>query len=222
MENSRAFTLAALILAFVSCVAALLVVPEVRCMVGLDPSLLAQDARCKARPAAGTGIAASWRSGGGSQPLDVSAEARVIHIRTRFNDVEQAMESGLYGSVRKEITGISGDSAYATIYVGDGEIPKIRARVYSGDRRTSMQAYYEGGELLFVYRTVARILPSGPSDIEQERYYFGPEGMIRWLDTRREPVSPSSDRFRDRGREVAAFASTLLGGSRTDDPVIAF
>jgi hypothetical protein len=207
MSTSRLITSITLVLAFVTCVAALLVVPEARCMIGLEPG---NGLHCAPREA----IPVATGAGG-------SVESLVGRIRTRFNEVEREMGSNQLASSRREIAGVAADSAYATIYTLGNEIPKIRARVYSGLLRTSYQAYYADGGLVFVYRTTARTDVPGAPDMDEQRFYFAGGRMIRWLQGNGErPVAPSSAEFVDAEQRIRAIGDGLMRGATSPDAVI--
>ncbi|MBV9107895.1 MAG: hypothetical protein JO306_00635 [Gemmatimonadetes bacterium] len=206
----------------VSCIAAALVVPEVRCAIGLT-SNIAQ--ACPRREASSQGVAPGFAPGApalsapsGMTPADV--DASVLRIRARFQEVEREMAAGQYDSLRKEVTGLGGDSAYATIYVAAGQVPKIRARVYQGDVRTSYQAWYDGGRLVFLYRTASRLLPSGPSEFEEQRFYFDGGTMVRWLDAARRDVPAGSAEYVDAEQTIRRVGDGLIAGATSQDAVI--
>lgn len=219
MNMSRLATLITLVLAFVSCVAAVLVVPEFRCAVGLETSIPRQ---CGTRKASAQDVAPQFtspRHGSTAASERAAAEAAVLRIRARFQQIEGDLEAGRLGSDRKEIFGIAGDSAYATIYFAAGEIPKVRARIFENGDRTAYQAFYEGGELVFMFRTVDRLLPSGPQRLEEQRYYFDHGRMVRWLSPGGE-VPGGSAAYADAERRVRALGAALLAGAQSSDAAI--
>jgi hypothetical protein len=220
MNASRLATLIALALAFVSCVAAVLVVPEVRCAMGLETSLQRQ---CAMRRASAQDVGEQFATPRDAPPVTDARAATavaVLHIRARFDQVESAVEAGRLPSIRKEISGLRGDSAYATIYLSGSEIPKIRARIFENGNRTSYQAIYEGERLVFMFRTVDRLYPSGPQRLEEQRYYFDGGRMIRWLATPGGEVSSTTAEYVDAEQRIRALGGNLLDGARSPDGVI--
>jgi len=220
MNASRLATLIALLLAFVSSVAAVLVVPEVRCAIGLETTLR----QCGPRTASAQGVENQFASPGGGPVAtgeQAAAAAAVLRIRARFQQVEGDVEAGRLDASRKEISGLAGDSAYATIYQSDGEIPKVRARIFANGSRTAYQAYYDGGRLFFLFYTVDRLLPSGPQRLEEQRFYFDDGRMIRWLAPGGE-VSSASSEYAQAEQRMRSLAARLLDGARSADGTIAF
>jgi hypothetical protein len=216
VNDSRSVTVITLSLAVVTCVAAILVVPEVRCGLGLEKDKALHGARCVPR---------NVRPGpAGPQPfLSGSADAAALEfiigrIRATFESVER--DRGQYATLRKEIRGLGADSAYATIYSTSSTIPKIRARLFSGALRTSIQAYYDGGELVFVYQTISQIFPSGEREIEQQRFYFSGGRLVRWLDASRSDVPRGGRDFAANERRLSLMATELMEQARSSGSLI--
>lgn len=206
----------------VSCIAAALVVPEVRCAMGLPSNITAA---CPRREASAQGIAPGFASVSAptatpSGTVAADVEASVVRIRARFQQVEREQATGQYDSLRKEVSGLGGDSAYATIYLSAGQVPKIRARVYQGDVRTSYQAYYYGGRLVFLYRTASRLFASGPSELEEQRFYFDGGMMVRWLDAARRDVPAGTAEYVDAEQSMRHVGDGLIAGAASQDGVI--
>ena len=219
MSNSRWFAVISLLLGVVSCAAAIIVVPEVRCALGLDTNLTHG---CTVRSAPRGGIVYPLTTPGSTSNPSASVEGTVRRIRARFEQVERDQALGRLDSLRKDIQGLGGDSAYASVYFNAGDIPKVRARVFEGDVRTSYQAYYDGGNLAFVYRTSSRLLPSGPVELEQQRFYFEAGRMVRWLDASHSEVSTGSGAYVDAEQRIRALGDRLLEGARAAGEVIVF
>jgi hypothetical protein len=217
--NSARIHVISMVAAVVSCIAAVLVVPEVRCAVGLPSSL---PEGCRRRASAQGGVIRDYLPPAAAPSSAGGVEPSILRIRARFNQVEAAQAAGRLDSLRKEIAGLGGDSAYATLYLSSGEVAKIRARVFSGDVRTSYQAYYEDGDLDFVFRTVSRLLPTGPSEIEEQRFYFSGSNLIRWLDAAHREVPAGTGEYVDAEQRMRALGTGLLDGARSSDAVISF
>jgi len=232
MSASRLVALISLILGFVTCVAAVIVVPEVRCWAGLKSNLPEGCRRGPPPPSpplVSPGVVGSFAPPA-PPPLPAptapsagpDVAASVARIAALFFVVERERMSGQLNSVRKEITGFPGDSAYATIYFAGSDVPIIRARVYSGDVRTSFQAYYGGGQLAFVYRTANRFLAGDSVELDQQRFYFSGGSLIRWLNENNSDVSPVSAEYADEEKRMRYLGTRLMEGARSGDNVIAF
>jgi len=200
--TTRLVTLITVLTAIVSCIAAIVVVPEVRCALNLT-----------------TGGMECARKGNVLLPDDETSR-----IQRLYANVEAARSHNRYDSIRKAIIGLPGDSAYATIYRSGDEIPLIRARIFSGNDRTSLLAYYNGGALAFIYE-VSSHLPAAmdPEEFSQQRYYFADDTLIRWIGGLEKREMPrGSRRFDDAGKRMGALGARLMHGARASDPVIEF
>lgn len=195
---------ALLVLAVVSCVAALVVVPEVRCAVGLEPDQRLRAWRCAPRQAVVGPIPLS-------APLTeaASVEDAIRGIRGEFDVIEKGLPG--FASFRDEMPEVGGDSAYATVYVDGGEIRKIRSRVYQGGLRSSIQLYYAGGELFFAYQVVTG---ADGGTLDEQRFYFRDGRLIRWLDARRATVPPGAAGYAGHERRLTELARTLMERAR--------
>lgn len=219
MSNSRWFAVVSLILGVVSCAAAIIVVPEVRCALGLETN---PGRGCIAwRPFRSAVTSPYMPPGTVSNPAR-SVEASVRRIRVRFDQVERDQALGRLDSLRKEIQGLGGDSAYATVYFAGDEIPKIRARVFTGGVRTSYQAYYDGARLVFLYRTSSRLPATALSELEQQRFWIEDGHLVQWFDKPEHPVSSQLATYADAERSVSALGDVLLQGARAPGDVISF
>jgi hypothetical protein len=155
-------------------------------------------------------------------PAASAVQTPVARIAKVYKDVERELKNGALDSERKSISGVAGDSAYATVYRSRGKVPTIRARVYDGDLLTVTAAYYDAGKLAFIYRTTNQLLPSGMRETGQQRYYFEDGSLIRWVDSNRDPVSHASAEYAAKEREMRTFGTRLLAGARSRRDEIAF
>lgn len=155
-----------LAVAVIGCAAAVVMVPDVRCGLGLDDPVECMP-QFAAKPRLPTTAGTPTR-------LAPVQDPRVTRIRKRFEWIEANQYAFLSQDVPLGWKGA--DSATATIYVSGGEIPKIRARVYTGTERSSLLFYYASGQLIFVHQVNAT-LPSGPR--YEQRFWFD-GGLFRW------------------------------------------
>ncbi|HEX8244983.1 MAG TPA: hypothetical protein VF541_15850 [Longimicrobium sp.] len=222
MGASRLGTLITFILGLITCVAAVIVVPEVRCAVGLKSNLPEGCRRDPPRAVAIDNLMPPSLPAPTAPSMRPDVAASVARIAKLFQAVEHERATGQLDSIRREITGFPGDSAYATIYFARGDVPKIRARAYSGDVRTSFQAYYGGGQLAFIYRTTNRLFAADSVELEQQRFYFSGGSLIRWLDANHREVSPTSAEYIDAEQRMRSLGTRLMDAVRSADGVIAF
>lgn len=207
--TSRLTTVITLIIAFVGCVAAVVVVPEVRCALGLPT-----ETTC-ARHRSAAGLSSSLL------PEERGLETAIGRIRAVYDRVERERTAGQYDSLRKDITGTDADSAYATIYLSRGAVPEIRERIYHGAVRTSVLMYFDAGELVFVHRASSRMPGTGDDAFDQQRFYFADGALIQWLrgaDKRKVPSG--TPEYETWERNMGALGTRLLEGARSPEPVI--
>jgi hypothetical protein len=198
--GARFLAWAGLILAIVGTAAALVVVPEVRCRLGLSAPECAVDH-------------------GTSRDPDAVIDA----IASHFERVESELGRQRYNAVRKDLTGVSGDSAYLTVYLSGSDIPKVRERVFHGGVRTVWQAYYRQNQLVFIYRTDSRNQGSGWVDFDQQRYYFDHGKLVRWLrGMDKRPIPRTSSEYLLAERTMGDLGTQLIEGARSPDQVVPF
>jgi hypothetical protein len=136
----------------ISCAAALAVVPEIRCSVGLSAP------ECPAPRS---------RAGDAQTP-----ESAVIgRIRRDFNEIERLAAD--QDAWRTDLSLAGTDSAYATFYPVRGDIRKVRVRSFREDRaRMSQLFYYTGRKLIFVHE-VHSVAENGDwRQTREQRFYF--------------------------------------------------
>ena len=198
--GARFLAWAGLVVAVIGTAAALVVVPEIRCRLGLSAPECATNH-------------------GTSRDLDAVVSTIVDH----FNQVETGLARQRYNAVRKDLTGVQGDSAYLTVYLSGSDIPKVRERVFHDGVRTVWQAYYRQNQLVFIYRTDSRSQGSGWVDIDQQRYYFDRGQLVRWrrgLEARSIPRTSSEYELAE--RTMRDLGEKLIEGARSPDQVVPF
>src|SRR5215218_5794697 len=206
MSLPRLAAVLSFVAAIVSCVAAVMVVPEFRCVLRLPTSQVCDRA-------VRSDLVTSFQPA--STVAGMDTEARVATIRARFEQVEADVAGGRYGAVRKDLGGVRADSAYLTVYVEGADVPKVRARIFNGDVRTVWQAYYQGGQIVFVYQTVSRAVPGGWADFGQERYYFADGSMVRWLSgMQKRSIPASSAEYVDAEQRMRSLGTRMMESAR--------
>lgn len=189
-------------LALIGCAAAVVVIPEVRCATGLDSPLECTDG-LGATPLLPT------VTGAPASPLARVQDPRVSRISARFRWIEANQPTFYFKEVPLGWSGA--DSATATVYVHDGEIPKIRVRVYAGRERNSLLFYYTGGRMDFVHQ-VNRTVPDGGR--YEQRFYFDSGSMFRWLGPGNVVIDEPARGFSENSTYLAHLGPHLLGLAR--------
>ncbi|HEU0302503.1 MAG TPA: hypothetical protein VFR37_23795 [Longimicrobium sp.] len=186
-------------LALIACAAAVVMVPEVRCMAGLDSPVRCADLGATPLLPTVTGVPVST--------LASVEDPRVVRIRSRFRWIEENQSGFLFQDVPLGWRGV--DSATATVYVHQGEIPKIRVRLYSGARWNSLLFYYTAGSLDFVHQVNGLHVEGGPRDYEQ-RFYFDAGRMFQWLGPDDAAIPAGAPGFAENDAYLTRLAPHLL------------
>lgn len=164
-KAERILTLA---LSLIGCAAAVVVVPEVRCAVGLDDA-----PQC----GAGADVASLLPSSSAALRPSVREDRRIDPIRQRYNWIENGGNVTRHEPVALAWRGA--DSASVIVYTDPGGIAKVTARVYNGRERNVLKFYYDGASLVFVHQVMQNLFPQ--SNQYEQRFYFERGHMIRWL-----------------------------------------
>lgn len=187
---------ASLALALIGCAAAVVMIPEVRCMTGLDgPAECTSQLTSKALLPAPAGAATR---------LVPVQDPRITLIKQRFDRIEANQHAFVSQDVPLKWRGA--DSATATIYVNGDEIPKIRVRVYTGPERNSLLFYYAGGQLIFVHQ-VNTALPNGRR--YEQRFWFD-GGLLRWRGPNNRDIDGSAPEFSQNSSYLVRLGSHLM------------
>ncbi len=188
-------------LALIGCAAAVVVVPEVRCAIGLDSAAECTDV-LGAKPLLPTPALSA------ASTLKPVQDPRVSRIKDRYDWIESNQPRFQFKDVPLRWAGA--DSATATVYVTDRDIPKIRVRVYSGRERNSLLFYYTGERLDFVHQ-VSMTLPTGPR-LEQRFWFDG--GLIRWRGPGNGLIAESAPEFTQNSAYLTQLAPHLMSVAR--------
>lgn len=185
-----------MVVGVVGCVAAVVMVPEVRCMAGLDSPMECVD---------GLGAQPLLPTVGGPPLTALSRvqDPRVTRISTRFKWIEANQPSFYFRDVSLGWNGA--DSASATVYVHGDEIPKIRVRVYTGGVRNTLLFYYTAHRLDFVHQVN---LSSG--DRWEQRFYFDGGRLFRWLGPGNAVIQEGQSGFAENSAYLSQLGPHLL------------
>lgn len=191
-----------LLTAVIGCVAAVVVIPEVRCAAGLDSGLECADGGSVATLTAP--VSASLRA----TPRE---DSRIDPIRKRYRWIE-SRPAQLQGFEPVPLEWGGADSASIVVYADRAGVAKITARVYDGDQRNVLKFYYAGSSLVFVHQVQQRLYPER-NELEQ-RFYFDRGRMFRWLAPDGAAVSEAAPEFAGSARQLAEIGSALVEVAR--------
>jgi len=222
---SRITAIVSFATAVIGCVAAIVVVPEVRCALGMDEGKVLRDGRCQAPVQAGSTLGFGFlpvsppgalaQMGPGSL-ADRADEMTLQRIRREYKAIESRRE--WLQTWRQEIEGSGAESAYANVWSEDGAIRLIRGRFHRNGHRQALLLYYEHGELFFVHQLVKRIGPGGEeTTLDEQRFYFDRGKLVRWLDGNRAGVPVSTDEYAENERRLLELGATFMRAARTPD-----
>jgi hypothetical protein len=184
--------------AVIGCAATVIMVPEVRCAMGMDSVLECTnsgDAATLTPP-----LAAALRAA----PRE---DRRIDPIRQRYSWIESSpAQLRRFEPVPLEWGGA--DSASIVVYSDPAGIAKITARIYSGNQRNVLKFYYSGTSLVFVHQVQQSLYPER-NDYEQ-RFYFDSGQMFRWLTPEKSAVSDAAPEFARNSRQLVEIGNSLL------------
>jgi len=212
-------------MAVIGCVAAIIVVPEVRCALGMDEGKVLRGGRCQAPVQAGSTLGFGFlpvappgalaQMGPGSL-ADRADEMTLQRIRREYQEIEARRE--WLQTWRQEIEGSGAESAYANVWSEDGAIRLIRGRFHRNGHRQVLLLYYKHGELFFVHQLVKRIGSGGEeTTLDEQRFYFDGGKLVRWLDGNRAGVPVSTDEYAENERRLLELGATFMRAARTPD-----
>jgi hypothetical protein len=210
-------------MAVIGCVAAVVVVPEVRCALGMEEGQVLREGRCRKESAAGPALGFGFLpvSPPGAMSLmqpgslaDHADEMMLRRIRREYQEIESRRE--WLQTWRQEIEGSGAESAYANIWSEDGAIRLIRGRFHRDGHRQAVLLYYRHGELFFVHQLLKRIGPGGEeTTLDEQRFYFADGKLVRWLDGNRAGVPASTAEYAENERRLRELAAALMRGARS-------
>jgi hypothetical protein len=180
----------------IGCAAAVIVVPEVRCAVGLDAA-----PQC----GAGADVATLLPSTTATLRPTPREDRRIDPIRQRYNWIENGRNVTRHEPVALAWRGA--DSASVIVYTDPGGVAKITARVYNGLERNVLKFYYDGASLVFIHQVMQNLHPE--TNQFEQRFYFERGHMIRWL-APGGAVSAESPEFRANSDQLMGLGTDLL------------
>lgn len=185
-----------MVLAVVGCAAAVVVIPEVRCAIGLDSPL-----ECTEAP--GAALFLPEATGAPPAPLARVQDPRVTRISSRFKWIEANQPDFYFTDVPLGWRGA--DSASATVYVDGNEIPKIRLRIYDGPERTSLLFYYTGSRMDFVHQVNRHA-----GTRYEQRFYFDRGRLFRWLGPGNAVIDQGARGYAENSAYLAQLGAHLM------------
>lgn len=159
-----------------------------------------------------------------TSPLTPKQQDQIAQIRVWFSEINSNI------TAYKEVPVHSPSEHYScTGYFEGNALRKIRLDFTDANGTFSKKYYYMNGELFFIFSTEkqynAPIIYESDQEaqeagfeeaydeektkLSEHRYYFSGEKLIRWLDTRKNKISPKDKRFKAKQNELLKKAAEL-------------
>lgn len=158
-----------------------------------------------------------------TRPVLSAEEIKTIIDRIRAD--YQRIEREAPGMERRTtaLLGFTVEKSEAELYVAGSALEKVRA-FYNGEHgRTISELFFRDGALVFVYSRQYAYNDTYTSStlIDENRYYFDANRLIRWRDSPEHIVSNADARYREQERELLWFAQQALASARSGQPIVA-
>lgn len=183
--------------ALIGCAATVIMVPEVRCAMGLDSAL-----EC-----GGAGITSLMPPTAATLRATPREDPRIDPIRKRYNWIE-GTPAALQRFDPVPLGWGGADSASMIVFTDPAGVAKVTARVYTGNQRNVLKFYYSGSSLVFVHQVLQNLHPE--RNAYEQRFYFDGGQMFRWLAPDRMAVSEGAPDFAANSRQLSAIGQHLL------------
>jgi hypothetical protein len=142
-----------------------------------------------------------------------SIEKQITVIRAEVTAINQAAKG--YKKTVKDVEGISLEGTEATYFTSGKGLRKVVAKSYGETFNAVTELYFQGEELIFVYRKFNRYdtqigmnPPPKVVSVKESRLYFAGGKMIRFLDGKKS-VKNTTKFWSDSESEVNALSKTL-------------
>ena len=136
----------------------------------------------------------------------------VRDIRAKFKTINENIST--YSKVEVDLMGHSTEGGYYLKYLDKNEIKKVSVTYYGETAKLEIEYYLWEGKVFFIFHQHFRYnspiylnidLPEegieaydeNKTVVEENRYYFKDNKLIRWINNDKNKVSRTSDEFRD-------------------------
>lgn len=141
-------------------------------------------------------------------------EKQVAAIRGKVAAINK--EAAKYTKITKNLDDISLEGTQATYFVSGKGLRKINAQIYGETFKNSLELYYQGEDLIFVYEKVSRYNGTvgmknlKVASVEERRMYFSGGKMIRYLLGKRQ-ITPGSTEYNEEEYRITEFSFMIKG-----------
>lgn len=145
----------------------------------------------------------------GIQSIFAQTAKEIKSIRNEVNLINKSAKD--YTKTKKDVEGISLEGAEATYFASGKDLKKIVVKAYGETYNAVTELYYQGEELIFVYRKfnsydtqIGMKPPPKVVSVKESRFYFAGGKLIKFLDGKTN-VKKNAKYFEDTGSEILAL-----------------
>jgi hypothetical protein len=138
----------------------------------------------------------------------------VNDIRAWYKDVSENL--GSYEKFVHDAPGESTEGGVLTVYKENDNIRMIKEEYYGESGNAKYHYYFRNDKLFFMfqvnkyYDVPIYVDDSGKGKIEENRFYFYSDQMIRWLDPKKEKVNKASEEFTNKADQILEDSYGLI------------
>ena len=145
----------------------------------------------------------------------------ISSIRQRYAAINKSVRK--YKKVKKELSGFSLEGGELIAYFSGPRIVKITAAYFGESGRAMEEYYYWNEKLIFVFRrdyTYSEPMSGKVVSTKSNRFYFGGDRLIRWIDENGKAKSSSDGEYQTKQQELLETSNKFLKAARSPEPVI--
>ncbi|MCM3900917.1 MAG: hypothetical protein ND866_04360 [Pyrinomonadaceae bacterium] len=167
-------------------------------------------------------VTPAWAHGRVVPPYVTSqTEDSIPSIRRRYTAINKSIRK--YRKVKKELSGFSLEGGELIAYFNGPRIVKTTAAYFGESGRAMEEYYYWNEKLIFVFRrdyTYNEPMSGKVVTTKSNRFYFGSDRLIRWIDENGKAKSSSDGEYQAKQRELLETSNKFLKAARSPEPVI--
>jgi len=149
------------------------------------------------------------------------AEDPIQSIRQHYAQINSS--AAKYKKVKKELSGFSAEGGELVAYFHGPSVMKMVATYFGESGKASEEYYFWDGKLIFILSTDFRYdkpLSGKVARKTQNRFYFGNDKLIRWIDENAKEVASDKPEYAEKQKEYLESSKQLSDGARSKNPTI--
>lgn len=167
-------------------------------------------------------VISTWAQGMAIRPyLTSQTELSIPSIRQRYAAINKSVRK--YKKVKKELSGFSLEGGELVAYFHGPRIVKITAAYFGESGRALEEYYYWSEKLIFVFRrdyTYDEPMTGKVVSTKANRFYFGNDRLIRWIDENGKAMSSSDRVYEAKQQELLETSHKFRTAARSPKPTI--